>query len=107
MTSIKLLSFVPGIDHLNNPSLVSDEGAASINLGGLLNQDPVISVALAPAPSTLTSVKLSDIRPSVRVVKRPASGNIGPVYNKVRIGESGQQFRIVGGGAGGMSSGER
>ena len=104
MTFIKFLSFVPGIDHLNNPSLVSDEGAASINLGGLLNQDPVISEALAPAPSTLTSVKLSDIRPSVRVVKRPASGNIGPVYNKVRIGESGQQFRIVGGGAGGLNN---
>jgi len=94
-----------GIDHLNsNPGLVSDVGAASINLGGLLNQDPVISESLAPGPSSLASVKLSDIRPSVRVVKRPATGNIGPVYNKVRIGETGQQFRIVGGGAGGLSN---
>ena len=99
------LASIPGIDHLNsNPSLASDEGAASINLGGLLNHDPVISEPLAPAPSSLASVKISDIRPSVRVVKRPATGNIGPVYNKVRIGETGQQFRIVGGGAGGLNN---
>lgn len=99
------LSSVPGIDHLNsNPSLGSDEGAASINLGGLLNHEPVISEPLAAAPSSLASVKISDIRPSVRVVKRPATGNIGPVYNKVRIGETGQQFRIVGGGAGGLNN---
>ena len=88
----------------SNPSLVSDVGAASINLGGLLNQDPVISESLAPGPSSVASVKLSDIRPSVRVVKRPATGTIGPVYNKVRIGETGQQFRIVGGGAGSINN---
>ena len=99
------VSSIPGIDHLNsNPSLASDEGAASINLGGLLNHEPVISEPLAPAPSSLASVKISDIKPSVRVVKRPATGNIGPVYNKVRIGETGQQFRIVGGGAGGLNN---
>ena len=82
---------------------------ASINLGGLLNQDSVITDTLAPGPSSLaslpSSVKISDIKPSVRVVKRPASNSLGPVYNKVRLGESGQQFRIVGaGGGGGLSN---
>ena len=65
----------------------------------------MITDTLAPGPSSLaslpSSVKISDIKPSVRVVKRPASNSLGPVYNKVRLGESGQQFRIVGAGSGG------
>ena len=41
--------------------------------------------------------KLGDAKTTVRVVKRPSTSSIGPFYSKVRIGETGQQFRIVGG----------
>eukprot|EP00092_Neocalanus_flemingeri_P020348 GFUD01022044.1.p1 GENE.GFUD01022044.1~~GFUD01022044.1.p1 ORF type:complete len:858 (+),score=234.63 GFUD01022044.1:120-2693(+) len=44
--------------------------------------------------TSLNNIKFSD-KPTVRVVKRPASSNLGQVFNKVRIGDPSQQIRIV------------
>ena len=53
--------------------------------------DPLVSSSLGGGG------KLGDAKTTVRVVKRPSTSSIGPFYSKVRIGETGQQFRIVGG----------
>lgn len=44
--------------------------------------------------TSLNNMKFSD-KPTVRVVKRPASSTLGQVFNKVRIGDTSQQVRIV------------
>ena len=44
--------------------------------------------------TSLNNIKFSD-KPTVRVVKRPATSNLGQVFNKVRIGDTSQQIRIV------------
>jgi len=44
--------------------------------------------------TNLNNMKFSE-KPTVRVVKRPATSNLGQVFNKVRIGDPGQQIRIV------------
>jgi len=44
--------------------------------------------------TSLNNVKFSE-KPTVRVVKRPATSNLGQVFNKVRIGDPSQQIRIV------------
>ena len=55
--------------------------------------DPLVSSSLGGGGGG----KLGDAKTTVRVVKRPSTSSIGPFYSKVRIGETGQQFRIVGG----------
>jgi len=44
--------------------------------------------------TSLSNIKFSE-KPTVRVVKRPATTNLGQVFNKVRIGDTSQQVRIV------------
>ena len=84
-----------------------DEGSSSLglNLGilgtGVSGQDTSISDSLV-ATSLVGNLKPQEVKPpqpTVRVVKRPAPASTAPgqIYSKVRIGDTGQQFRIVSG----------
>ena len=60
---------------------------------------PVVPGSLGPVTNGVEAN--GSVRPTVRVVKRPSSGSVAGA-SKVRIGEGGQQYRIVTAAAGGL-----
>ena len=52
-------------------------------------------VTVTSSSTCVDSLGQAQVRQTVRVVKRPASSVGGPGVSKVRIGEAGQQYRIV------------
>ena len=86
-------NFVEGIveAHLSGSSPPEELGLDMI--GGDLPQ-PDLLQSSGPA---LASLKVGESKPTVRVVKRPAppGTSVGPVFSKVRIAESGPQYRLA------------
>ena len=78
-----------------SPGLLDNFGGAG-TLGGLGGgqADLLAGQNIAVVTSLPGQLKVQD-KPTVRVVKRPASTSTGQLFNKVRIGDSNQQFRIV------------
>jgi len=97
-TASSQASFVEGIV---NPitSNQQEDAATSLGLGLLSSEsqmsDSLVTSSMAVSPAA-GQLKLTEARPTVRVVKRPSS-SAGPIYTKLRKGETGQQFRIVSG----------
>ena len=87
-------NFVEGIvdAHLSGASPPEELGMDMIG-GDTLTQSDL----LESSSSGLAGLKVAESKPTVRVVKRPAppGTSVGPVFSKVRIAESGPQYRIV------------
>merc|ERR550532_2695884 len=78
--------------HLSGSSQSEELGLDMIG-GDTLAQSDLLQSS-SPA---LPSLKVTETKPTVRVVKRPAppGTSVGPVFSKVRIAESSPHYRIV------------
>ena len=87
-------NFVEGMveAHLSGSSQSEELGLDMIG-GDTLAQSDLLQSS-SPA---LPSLKVTETKPTVRVVKRPAppGTSVGPVFSKVRIAESSPHYRIV------------
>ena len=88
-------NFVEGMveAHLSGGSQ-AEELAMDMISGDSLSQSDLLE---SSSPDLTSSVKVSETKPTVRVVKRPAppGTSVGPVFSKVRIADSSPHYRIV------------
>ena len=88
-------NFVEGMveAHLSGSSQAEELGMDMIG-GDTLSQADLLQ---GSSSGLAGSLKVSETKPTVRVVKRPApqGTSVGPVFSKVRIAESSPQYRIV------------